>query len=61
MGDKIYKQKGYTHKLCCSEETFRKIMNECVKDFLEHHPEMKGMNITQNFILLKIAEYYLEH
>jgi len=40
-------------------ETFNLVMKDCVKEFLEQHPEMKGMNITQNFIVKQIALEYI--
>lgn len=48
-------------KICCSKEVFDKIMSECKEEFLKHHPEFKGINITQNFMLTKIAEFYLKN
>jgi polyphosphate kinase 2 (PPK2 family) len=35
------------------------VRNECKKEFLRHHPEFEGMLITDDFIIKKIAEYYL--
>ena len=46
--------------LVCDEETFELIMRECTKEYLKHHPEMLGCNITQNHILKQIARFYLE-
>jgi hypothetical protein len=54
-------EKTYTEHLVCSKTTKKLILNDCVEEFLEHHPEFKGYNITQDFILRKIVEYYLEH
>ena len=46
-------------KLTVSPETKEKLMNDCVKEFLIHHPELKGMNITEEFIEIQIIEHYL--
>lgn len=53
-------QKGYKFKLTCSKETRNKILIDCKKEFLKHHPELRGYNITQNYILMQIATYYIE-
>jgi len=52
-------QKGYTKKLCCSEEVFNSITVECVREFKKHHPELDGINITQNMILGQLRTFYL--
>lgn len=54
-------EKNYTDIMKCSKETKDLIMINCKDDFLEHHPEFKGVNITQGFMLKKIAEYYLHN
>lgn len=54
-------EKKYTEKLSCSKSTKELILNECIKEFLAHHPEMKGANVTHNMILRQIAEFYLKH
>lgn len=46
-------------KLTISSETKEKLMNECVKEFLIHHPELKGMKITEEFIARQVIEHYL--
>jgi len=53
-GDK----KGYKYHLTCSEYTKSLIRNDCVEEFLNHHPEFNEVNITDNFILKKIGEFY---
>ena len=40
-------------------ETYDLVMNDCIKEFLEQHPEMKGKNITQNHIVRQIALEYI--
>lgn len=46
--------------LICSKETKDIILNECTKEFLQHHKEFKDMKLSQSFILKKIAEFYLK-
>ena len=50
------KHKCYV-KLTVSPETKEMVMS-CINDFLEHHPEMEGMKITENFIVRQIADHY---
>jgi len=40
-------------------ETFKLVMEDCVKEFLSQHPEEKGRNITQNHIVKQIALEYI--
>jgi hypothetical protein len=46
-------------KLSCAKETSDLLLIECKEEFLKNHPEMKGMFLSQNFILLKVTNYYL--
>lgn len=63
INDEIVKEgineKKYKVHLTCSKETADAIMKNCVKEFLEHHPDFEGMKISQGFILKQIAEHYL--
>lgn len=54
-------EKGYTHQLYCSESVYNAIVVDCIKEFLEHNPTFKGMRISQDFILRRIARHYLGH
>ncbi len=54
-------ERKYSTRLACSESTKKLIMEECAEEFLAHHPELRGINITQNMMLRQIAEYYLNH
>ena len=45
--------------LTCSESTRELIVEDCIKEYLSHHPEMEGAKISQNHILKQIAEHYL--
>ncbi|KKN07608.1 hypothetical protein LCGC14_1065150 [marine sediment metagenome] len=51
--------KGYTKKLCCSQEIFDAITIKCVEEFKKHHPELEGVNVTQNMILSQLKNFYL--
>ncbi len=53
-------EKGYKRKLSCSQRVFNLITIQCIKEYLKHHPEMRGANITQNHILSQISEHYLK-
>ena len=46
-------------KLTVSPETKRGIMTDCFKEFLEHHPELAGMNITEEFMVRQLKDHYL--
>lgn len=60
FGNEQVNEKHYTERLACSKSTKNLIIDDCSKLFLEAHPELRGMTITQNFILRKIAEFYLK-
>lgn len=47
-----------TRRLTCDEETYKLIMQDCVKEFRKNHPEFEGKPIHQNHILRQIAKYY---
>ena len=59
MSNNQVDKKGYKDRLSCSYSVKKLIMEDCVQEFLEHHPEFEGMNITHNFMLLRLAKYYL--
>lgn len=44
-------------KLTVSQETKDQVMS-CIPDFLEHHPEMDGMNITENMIVKQLVKLW---
>ena len=46
--------------LACSQEVYDMIIKDCKREYLEHHPEMLGANISQNHILKQISKFYLE-
>lgn len=58
--DNSNNERGYSDNLKCSSSTKKMIMEDCIKLFLEDNPEYEGMKITQNFILKRIAKYYLK-
>jgi len=50
----------YSKRLACSNETFDLYMEECKTKFLKHNPQFKGIKITQEFILRRVALSYLD-
>ena len=44
-------------KLTVSPET-KKLVMDCVPDFLHHHPELDGINVTENMIVKQLALFY---
>ena len=53
-------EKTYSVKLTVSESTKKLINEDCKEEFIKHHPELKGMKITENFIVRQIADFYLK-
>jgi len=49
---------SYRH-LAVSAEVFDKVMEKCVEEFLLNNPKFRGMHLTQNMIINRIANYYL--
>lgn len=35
------------------------LMNECIEEFLKHHPEFKGMRLTHRFMFKTVVKHYL--
>ena len=54
------KERIKRHLVCC-DDVFKSITDDCVREYLKHHPEMKGAKISQNHILNQISSYYLEN
>lgn len=52
-------EKGYTHHLNVSKSTFKLVNNNCKEEFLKQNPQFKNINITHNFMVDRIARYYL--
>jgi len=42
------------------EETYNRIRNECVQEFIDNHPEFIGISVSIKFIVQKMVEYYLK-
>ena len=47
-------------KLAVFPETYDLVINECKTEFLRNNPQFEGINITQEFIVRRIAKYYLD-
>ena len=41
-------------------ETFD-LLQECINDFIGHHPELKHIPISKNKIIYEMAKFYLKH
>lgn len=48
-------------KIAVKTGTKKKLIDDCVKEFLKIHPEFNDYNITADFILNKVIDYYLNH
>ena len=44
-------------KMTGSPET-KDLVISCIPEFLNHHPEMDGMKITENMIIKQLALFY---
>jgi len=44
----------------CNKINLDKLRNEIKQEFLKHHPEFEGYPLSDNFLLTKIINYYLE-
>lgn len=53
-------KKGYKATLYVSKETKKLVMTEGIKEYRRHHPEMAGVNITQNMIVRHLYEFYID-
>lgn len=38
----------------------KRLLDNCKKEYLFHHPEMKGIPLSQNFLLGKVIDFYLK-
>lgn len=41
-------------------ETHDLVMKNCLKEFLKENPKFVGMKISQNYLIKRIAEFYLK-
>jgi len=41
------------------KEDHDKMMDICIRIFLKHHPELRGMRITRNFMFNKLVTFYI--
>jgi len=47
-------------KISIKPET-KNLFKKCYDEYLDVHPEFKGMFLSENFMLDKICTYYLNH
>lgn len=59
-GNESSSEKLYSVKLTVSPSTKKIVTEDCIQEFLSHHPELKGMKITENFIVRQLAQFYLK-
>ena len=48
-------------KITIRKDTKKRLCQECVDEYLKHHPEMRHVKITQDKILYEVCEYYIKH
>ena len=61
MGEeKLNNSHRVNRHLVCDNEVFERITKDCVREYLRHHPEMLGANITHHHILNQISKFYME-
>jgi hypothetical protein len=51
---------GYRH-LAVTDEVYKKVMLDCKKEFLKYNPNFKEMKLSQNFIINRLADKYLDN
>ena len=58
--DKLNNFHRLSRHVACSQEVYDMVVNDCKREYLEHHPEMEGAKISHNHILKQISKFYLE-
>lgn len=46
-------------RLAISTETRDLLIDKCKKEYLNHHPEMMHIHITQDKILFEVCSFYM--
>lgn len=49
----------YEH-LSVRPDTKTLVMKNCIEEFLKYNPKFKGMHITEEFIIRRMAEHYMQ-
>lgn len=49
-----------SRRLVVDQETYDLVTKECKEEFLRHQTDIEGMKISQNFLVRRIARYYIE-
>lgn len=57
--EKLNNHQRTKRHLVCNDEVFKLITVQCVREYLNHHPEMEGAKLSQNHILKQIATHYI--
>lgn len=50
-----------TSKLIRIDSKTYDMVEDCINDFIRHHPEFKEVPISKNKIIYEIAKFYLKH
>ncbi len=48
-------------KLSVHQKTKEELMNDCKNIFLKDNPKLSDINITENFMLKKVIDFYKEN
>ncbi len=52
-------ERKYNRKLSVSQSTYDMVMKDCVEAYLDDNPDSEGLQITQNFIVRRMAKKYI--
>lgn len=53
-------ERTYIERIVCSPSTRKLLEKECRAEFLKHHPDMKGVRLSNDYILRRVCNYYLD-
>ena len=53
-------ERSYSEVLKCSKSVKDRLMVDCVREFLRHHPEFANSKITHCFMLDRVTRHYLD-
>lgn len=55
----MVQEKGYSHRLVVSKETFDLITKQCREEILDNNPDLEGMYMSHNFIVKRIGKFFM--
>lgn len=52
---------GFDHsqRIICSKYNKDRLKEDVREEYLKHHPEMKDVKLSENFLVTKLIDYYL--